>query len=168
MDHLIPLNAPPTPMPHSAEMLTNIWRGSNQFRVPHLGNDRGHARPVNWLLLPGMIFFFPAPSRVSSYQEKQLDGPRDYHIKQNKSERQISYEITYLWNLKYDTNEFIYFSFCFLGLYPCHMEISRLGVESELQLPAYTTTTQNPSCIFDLRHSLWQCWILKLLSEAKD
>ena len=39
-----------------------------------------------------------------------MDGPRDYHIKWNESERerQISYDITYVWNLKYDTNELIY------------------------------------------------------------
>ena len=32
-----------------------------------------------------------------------MDGPRDYHMEQSKSERkrQISY-ITYMWNLKYD------------------------------------------------------------------
>ena len=31
-----------------------------------------------------------------------MDGPRDYHIKWSKSdrERQISYDITYMWNLK--------------------------------------------------------------------
>ena len=35
---------------------------------------------------------------------------RDYHAKQSKSERerQIPYDITYMWNLKYDTNELIY------------------------------------------------------------
>ena len=32
-----------------------------------------------------------------------MDGPRDYHTKWNKSE--IPYDITYMWNLKYDTNE---------------------------------------------------------------
>ena len=37
-------------------------------------------------------------------------GPRDYHTKGSKSdrERQISYDIIYMWNLKYDTNELIY------------------------------------------------------------
>ena len=37
------------------------------------------------------------------------DGPRDYHTKWGKSERerQIPYVITYMWNLKYDTNELI-------------------------------------------------------------
>ena len=38
-----------------------------------------------------------------------MDGPRGYHIKWSKSERQISYDITYMWNLKKnDTNELIY------------------------------------------------------------
>ena len=39
-----------------------------------------------------------------------MNGPRDYHTKQSKSERerQILYDITYMWNLKYDTNEHIY------------------------------------------------------------
>ena len=38
-------------------------------------------------------------------------GPRDYHTKWSKSdrERQISHDITYMWNLKKnDTNELIY------------------------------------------------------------
>ena len=39
-----------------------------------------------------------------------MDGPRDYHTKQSKSERerQIPYDTTYMWILKYDTNELIY------------------------------------------------------------
>ena len=39
-----------------------------------------------------------------------MDGPRDYHTKWSKSdrERQISYDITYIWNLKKVTNELIY------------------------------------------------------------
>ena len=50
------------------------------------------------------------------------------------------------------------------------MEIPRLGVESELQLPAYTTVTatQDPSRICDLHHSSRQCRILKPRSEARD
>ena len=37
-----------------------------------------------------------------------MDATRDYHIKWNTSEKQIPYVITYMWNLKYDTNEPIY------------------------------------------------------------
>ena len=39
-----------------------------------------------------------------------MNVPRDYFPKWNKSERerQIPYDITYMWNLKQDTNEPIY------------------------------------------------------------
>ena len=39
-----------------------------------------------------------------------MDGLREYHTKWSKSERerQIPYDISYMWNLKYDTNELIY------------------------------------------------------------
>ena len=41
-----------------------------------------------------------------------MDGPRDYHTKWSRldRERQISYDITHMWNLilKSDTNELIY------------------------------------------------------------
>ena len=38
-----------------------------------------------------------------------MGGLRDYHTKWSKSERerQIQYDITYMWNLKYDTNKHI-------------------------------------------------------------
>ena len=60
--------------------------------------------------------------------------------------------------------------FSFLGLHLQHMEVPRLGVELELQLPAYTTAkvTLDPSCICDLRHSLWQHRILNPLNKARD
>ena len=35
------------------------------------------------------------------------------------------------------------FVFCFLGLHPRHMEVPRLGVQLELQLPAYATAHGN-------------------------
>ena len=52
-----------------------------------------------------------------------------------------------------------FFSF-FLGPQPWHMEIPRWGVESEPQLPAYTTVTarQDPSHGCDLHCSSQQCW----------
>ena len=51
------------------------------------------------------------------------------------------------------------------------MKISRrLGVELELQLPAYTTATAmwDLSPICDLHHSSGQCRILNPLSKARD
>ena len=48
---------------------------------------------------------------------------------------------------------FFLFSFLLLGPHLQHMEVSRLGVESELQPLATTTATQDPSCICDLHHN---------------
>ena len=50
------------------------------------------------------------------------------------------------------------------------MEVSRLGVESELQLLAYTTATAtwDLSPICNLHRSSWQHQILNPLSEARD
>ena len=50
------------------------------------------------------------------------------------------------------------------------MEVPRLGIYLERQLPAYTTatTTQDLSCIYDLHRSSQQHWILNPLSEARD
>ena len=65
---------------------------------------------------------------------------------------------------------FLLFCFCFLEPHPRHMEIPRLGVQLELQLPAYTTATatRDPSHVWDLHHSSQQCQILNPLSEARE
>ena len=57
-----------------------------------------------------------------------------------------------------------------MRLYLWHMEVPRLGVQSELQLPAYTraTATPDPSHVCDLYHSSWQCRILNPLSKGRD
>ena len=60
----------------------------------------------------------------------------------------------------------------FLGPHLQHMEVPRLGVESELQLPAYTTATataaQDPRCVCDLPHFSRQHRILNPVCEARD
>ena len=60
--------------------------------------------------------------------------------------------------------------FCFLGPHLQHMEVTRLGVQSELQLLASTTATtmKDPSRLCDLHHSSQQRRILHPLSEARD
>ena len=35
-----------------------------------------------------------------------MDRPRYYHTK--RSQKQIPYDITYMWNLKYDTDQYTY------------------------------------------------------------
>jgi len=56
----------------------------------------------------------------------------------------------------------IYVFILLLGPHPQHMDVPRLGVESELQLPAYTTATAtpDPSHVYILHHSSRQLWIL--------
>ena len=60
--------------------------------------------------------------------------------------------------------------FFFLGPHPQHMEVPRLRVKSELQLPAYATAIAmpDPSRVCHLRHSSWQWQILNPLIEAMD
>ena len=62
------------------------------------------------------------------------------------------------------------FMFVFSGPHPQHMVVPRLGVASELQLPADTTATATPDPrhVCDLLHSSWQCQILNPLIEARD
>ena len=64
---------------------------------------------------------------------------------------------------------FFFVLFCFLGLHLQHIEVPRLGVESELQLRAYptATATRDLSRLCDLHHSSWQCHILHPLSRAR-
>ena len=50
------------------------------------------------------------------------------------------------------------------------MEVPRLGVESELQLPAYTTDTvkPDPSQVCNLHHSSWQSQIWPGIETASS
>ena len=65
---------------------------------------------------------------------------------------------------------FLFSFFCFLGLHLQPMEVPRLEVELELQLPAYTTATAIPDLIHvcDIHHRSWQCQILNQLRKARD
>ena len=54
--------------------------------------------------------------------------------------------------------------------HPWHIEVLRLRVKLELQLPAYitVTATQDPSHVCDLHHSPGQRWIPDPLNETRD
>ena len=64
---------------------------------------------------------------------------------------------------------FIYL-FALLGPHPKHMEVPRLGVKSELQLPAYITATamRDSSHVCNLHPSSQPRWIPNPLIEARD
>ena len=65
---------------------------------------------------------------------------------------------------------FCFVLFGFLGPHSLHMEVPRLGVELELQPPAYITVpaTPDPSHLCNLHHSSGHHRILNPLSEARD
>ena len=63
---------------------------------------------------------------------------------------------------------FFFFFFFFLGPHLQHVDVSRLGAESELQLLAYAIAMWDLSHICNLHHSPQQCHILNPLSGARD
>ena len=65
------------------------------------------------------------------------------------------------WQFQIPRSNFFFFFLLFRAT-PMHMEVPRLGVQSELQLPAYTTVpaTLDPSYICNLHHNSRQRQIL--------
>ena len=126
---------------------------------------------MSWLLrlsLPGPCPLKSRNSQNSLYIiQLQSTGPRGG----------LSSNLTFisLWNTQGIPQALSFFFFffglfVFLGPHLWHVDVPRLGVQSELLLPAYTTVTATryPSHIYDLCHSSWQCWILNPLSDARD
>ena len=68
------------------------------------------------------------------------------------------------------TGQRVLFLFFFSGQLPRHVEVPRLGVESELQFLAYATATamRDLSLVSNLHHSSRQHQILNPLSEVRD
>ena len=79
-----------------------------------------------------------------------------------------SYEIQNKDKYSYFLFFFFFFSVFFLGPPLQHMEVPRLGVESDLQMPAYATAMQDLSHICDLHHSSRQRRIPNPLSKSRD
>ena len=54
--------------------------------------------------------YYSAIKGLNTAIHSNMDRHRDHHTKWSKSERerQIPYDVTYMLNLKYDTNELIY------------------------------------------------------------
>ena len=67
------------------------------------------------------------------YRQTPSFPPGTYLLMWNKSFRLLPHVVDF----------FLFFFFCFLGPHLRHMEVPRLEVESELQLPAYATAHGN-------------------------
>ena len=80
----------------------------------------------------------------------------------------IMFSISFCWNyhfvqlfrlcfpdLSEHFNDLLMTFFFFLGPHLWHMEVPKIGIKSELQLPAYAAAIamQDPSCVCDVHHS---------------
>ena len=63
---------------------------------------------ISYTIHCGILFSHRKEWNNATYRNTDRSG--DYHTKWSKSERerQIPYGVTYMWNLKYDTNQLIY------------------------------------------------------------
>ena len=116
-------------------------------------------------------------------QQLQYDPlPGNFHMpqvqpkkeKKNCRLKKISKAFLSCTNIFHHGNNYLIVSFfgggVFLGLHLWHVEVPRLLVQSELQLPVTATATAIPdlSHVCSVNHSSWQRWILIPLSETRD
>ena len=110
------------------------------------------------------------PSGIWHYRARWLRPEEPSGMVENRKATSLFQSFGQVLSIYLSISLSIYLSIIFLGPYLRHMEVPRLGVESELEVPAYTTATAtlDPICICDLHCSLLQPWIFNLLSEARD
>ena len=135
------------------------WKGTLMFKVLDISWQTAFQKGYNSVTWPPERVF--APASLARNYETHLRGLICFSI--------ISSELEYF--IPTVLSILFFFFFVFLGLHPMeHTKLPRLGVESELQLPAYTTATatQDLSHIYNLHHSSWQCRIFNPPSEARD
>ena len=60
-----------------------------------------------WIKKMYTIEYYSAIKKENNAIFSNMDVTRDYHMKSER-ERQIPYDVTYMWHLKHDTNEPIY------------------------------------------------------------
>ena len=98
-------------------------------------------------------------TRSFTITRQEIDGLHDRHLQLVSCLHFFPFFLSFLLSC-----------FLFLGPHAQHIEVPRLGVELELPLLAYATTTatQDPSHVCDLHHSSREHWIPDPLSEARD
>ena len=104
--------------------------------------------------------------RCPGWAGREPRSPPDTKVPTGLMSKYTSTNHSFLFFLNY----YFFIFFSFLGLHPQHMEVSRLQVESDLQLPAYTTAMAipDPRHICNLHCSWPPCRILNPLSEARE
>ena len=135
-----------------------MGRGSSVAMSCGVGGRHGSDPELLWCLWPAAV----APIRPLAWEPPCVAGGA-LKRKKIKEKKQISLPSS---SVRFFC--FVLFCFSFLGPHLSHMEVSRLGVQSELQLLAYATATSDLSQVCDPHHRSRQRWILNLLSEARN
>ena len=149
---------PPNPSTHPG--LVSFLRGLCSFLLALLPSPTGLG-PLTLLSFPFLPSFLPSLflSFPLHLQHAEVPRPGIEPAPQQGPPGSLT---------RWATREF--FCFPFLGPHLRHLEVSRLGAESELQLPAYATgmAILDLSHICNLHCSLRPGWILKPLNETRD
>ena len=62
----------------------------------------------------------------------------------------------------------VYFSFCFIGMHPRHMEVPRPRGQIRAASLHHSHSNMGSKAHQQTTHSSWQCQILNPLSKARD
>ena len=141
------------PWHHNFISLDHLW-GDVWYCVLVFVSRKGSVRNSFSQMEPSQWFTFHTRGRFVSIHE---------HVNQSNIFPWLSVKVLFFCL-------FVCLFLSFLGPHLQHIEVSRLGVKSELQLLAYTTATamEDVSRVCDLHHSSQQCRILNSLSVARD
>ena len=82
-----------------------------QFAIPKTWKQTKCPMTDEWVKKMEYIYMWNTTQPSKQWNNamfSNMNGHMNYHTKQSKPEREISYDITYMWNTKYDMNELIY------------------------------------------------------------
>ena len=116
------------------------------------------------------IYYKKILRQESRYKGKRMKDKADYSTLGIKAEKSFLFPPPCMPRVGGLHIFILLHSFSFLGMHSWHMEVPRLGIESELQLLAYATATATPDPrrICDLHRGSVQCQILNPLSGASN
>ena len=121
----------------------------------------------------GMPFLFEGKSNRKTVWWYRLDDLRDIFSKMNERSlslqgKQLTVFIANDKNLSSE-NSIFWLETCFFFFLLSRAILTAYEGQGSNRSYSYTiATTWDPSCVWSLHHSSWQCWIVNLLSKAKD
>lgn len=105
-------------------------------------------------------------NELNCVPQKIHPSPNSWYVNVTMFVNRVFADMIKVWSLSLS----LFFFSVFLGLLRRHMEVPRLGVKLDLQLPAYITATAmlDQSLVCDLHHSSRKYQMLNPLKDARD